>query len=258
MNQNIRIAKALVRLARQLVATIVDRPEAEPDPSEMYVWAKGNVDVYACPVTNDNVDICTALYQANCKEELNKEETKRSSATVGKYIFYNPDLSFSEGCIWQNKIGNYKVDEGKDEKALGDIWRDDLQVLKKDKSMINGIKRLVFTPYHFTKAGLTSPENAIEKGKDGEYFVGFRVPSGMKFTIPQGCGNNGSDGSGCDGNDDYWLAISDTGQFDWGRTVTSMRQSNYECLGKAPSRYKLNSKCQKAWDDAYEKFKNGK
>lgn len=98
---------------------------------------------------------------------------------------------------------------------------------------------LTFDAYEFKPK---TNESEMVEGVD--VWTGFKIPEGKDFKIPAGCGNNGADGSTAFGTD--WLPIVD-GKFDWARSIESMKQANFECIGKADA--KLDEACMKAWDE---------
>lgn len=84
-------------------------------------------------------------------------------------------------------------------------------------------------------------EEEMEEGTD--FWTGFQIPEGMTFTIPQGCGNNGADGSQAYPTD--WLPIVN-GKFDWARSLISMKQSNFKCIEKTNSN--ITPECLNSWE----------
>ena len=250
MNKDDRIAKKLERIAKNIVAGDQtfdpDYKPSDQSPSDLYVWVKGEVHVYACKITDENLEVCKAFVKKFCKEE-NQVKTDR-------YVVYNPDIAILDGPVWTNKLNKYKP--GKEgQKNLGSI-NGSIKTTDKD---FNG---LVFEPFVFIPEKGSDDIHALLKkeGAEGsEYFIGFKMPKGMGFYAPTGYGNGDANGKivaepgeGCD----YWLAIQN-GKFDYGRTITSMKQSNY--IGHKPSNddkiKPLDEECKKLWELAVDQFK---
>lgn len=159
---------------------------------KFFRWNKGEVTVYAHMVTDDDIDLCNDFI-AQCRENIGMK------AKPGRYLVYNPNIPKKDGQVWMNKLSGY-------EKVPGTITKDGL----------------TFEKYHYTPK-----EGNLEEGTDT--WIGIRIPEGVTFKIPDGLGNNGSDGSTAYGTD--WLPIVN-GKFDWARSEASMKQSNFINVGQ--------------------------
>lgn len=194
-------------------------PESLCNPDNCYRWVKGQANVYACMITEDNVELATKFLQ-NCRENKNKQ------AQVGKYLVFNPNIPEEGGQVWMNKLSGYS-------KATSE--------------------NSAFDSLHISEGGLEFDEYVfipktenLEEGLDT--WVGFQIPNGMEFKVEEGCGNNGADDSSSFGTD--WLPIVN-GRFDWSRSLVSMKQSNFKCTGKEQP--KIDEECLNSWKEQTSK-----
>ena len=186
------------------------------NPENCYRWRKGQTNVYACLITNENIK--------DADEFLKKDrENSNISPQIGKYVIYNPNIPESDGQVWMNKLPGYS-------KATSENSKFSSLHLSKDG--------LEFDEYIFIPK-----EKGIEEGVDT--WVGFQIPKGKTFKIESGCGNHGSDESSAFATD--WLPIVN-GKFDWARSRGSMKQSNYICTGK--EQIKIDDKCLQSWENS--------
>ena len=188
------------------------------NPNNCYRWVKGQANVYACLITNKNFE--------QAIEFLKKDrENSNVKPQVGKYLIYNPHIKEQDGQVWMNKLAGYS-------KTTPD--------------------NSAFDNLHISKDGLEFDEYIfIPKNKDLEEGVDLggrrQIKKRMTFKINKGCGNNGADESIAYETD--WLPIVN-GKFDWARSLPSMKQSNFKCIGKEQP--KINNDCLNSWNTQNE------